>query len=101
MFALSYCLASTCSSPFLSLHPLVNPLHFQYSTAATLVKVTVDFSIAKASGHCSANLTQLISGFDLMVDYCPPLERLSSSDLWDTSLWAPLLLPRLLLLEIL
>ena len=96
----SYSLASTSHLPFLSSHPLMSPLHFQFSTAAALVKVTVDFSIAKASGHCSANLTQSISSFDLKVDLCLPLGRFSSTDLWDTTLLLPLLLPWLLLLKL-
>lgn len=63
----------------LSLRPSpVDPLH---STAAALVKVTEGCSIANPSGHCSANLTQPISSFDLIVDHCLLFERLSSTNL--------------------
>lgn len=88
-------------SPLSVFHSPRERLHFQYSTAAALVKVTDDFSIAKSNGHCSAKLTEPISRFHLVVDYCLLLESLSSTDLWNTSLLVLLLPTRLFLLELL
>lgn len=71
-------LLGLCLWSSLSLLPSpVDPLH---STAAALVKVTDDCSIVNPSGHCSANHTQPISSFDLVVDHCLLLERLSSTN---------------------
>lgn len=88
--AYAYCLH------FLFSHPLMQPLHFQFSTAAAVVKVTNDFT-AKS---LLSKITLPSSSFDLIVDYCLPFERLSSTDLWDTSLLV-LLFPPWLLLELL
>lgn len=49
--------------------------------AAALGKVMDDYSSANPCGHCSANRTQPISRFDLIVDDCLLLERLSSTNL--------------------
>lgn len=71
-------LLGLCLWSSLSLLPFpVDPLH---STAAALVKVMDDCSIANPSGHCSANHTPPLSSFDLIVDHCLLLERLSSAN---------------------
>lgn len=72
IFTLCSCWANTCWLHFLHSQPLASPLHFQYSTAATLVKVTDEFSIAKANGHGSANLTEPISSFLISSWLLPP-----------------------------
>lgn len=89
--AYAYCLH------FLFSHPLMQPLHFQFSTAAAVVKVTNDFTAISLL----SKITLPSSSSDLIVDYCLPLKRLSSTDLWDTSLLVLLFPPWLLLLQLL